>query len=593
MPLEELRPRLVAILAADAAGYSRLMAADARGTLAALDAARGVFRGAIESAGGRVVDMAGDSVLAVFDSAAAAAAAAVAVQAALAVDGALPSAGESLRFRVGIHLGDVMEKLDGTVYGDGVNVAARVQTLAEPGGIAVSDAVRGAVRGQPHLAFEDQGPQQVKNAAEPIRVYRVVTAAVGAAPLPPTQAAGPALPDKPSLAVLPFANLGNDPAQDYFADEMAEDIITELSRFQRLFVIARNTTFAYKGQAVDVRRIGRELGVHFVLEGSVRRAGDRVRVTAQLVDAATGRQVWGERYEDLLTDVFELQERLTRQVVGSMVSELEEEHMRLAALGQRRFTNADELAWRARKALSDAQFTAMPTLADEAMRLAESAVARDDACRVGWSVVAITQVYRVLMAWVPDRRAALDSAERAADRLMVIAPGDHMSYFVRGITAHLAGNFAAGLADLRRAYELNPNDASVLFFLSWTEAAAGNVEYARSHAAQGLRVSPKDRWIGVAHLAYAMCAFIERDFPALRRWAELAIQSHPTAPIRRVLMMVYAVEVAEAALLKEHHDKLRGVAPDFIPSLFRGETRPFERPEHMAMLLDSLQRAHG
>ncbi|MBI1847799.1 MAG: hypothetical protein HY294_01950 [Candidatus Rokubacteria bacterium] len=588
----ELKQRLAAILAADVVGYSRLMAADERATVAALDSARAVFRTQIESTRGRVIDMAGDSVLAVFETATGAVSAALAIQQQLTSLCADVPDDRRMRFRIGVHLGDVIEKADGTVYGDGVNIAARLEGLAEPGGITVSESIRTAVKGKVSAGFDDQGAQQVKNIAEPVRAYRV---APDARPAPkPTPAAGEtslSLPDRPSIAVLPFTNMSGDPEQEYFADGMVEGIITELSRFQRLFVIARNTSFTYKGRSVEVKKVARELGVHFVLEGSVRKAGDRVRITAQLIDGETGRHVWAERYEDVLSDVFELQERITRQVVGSLVAEIEEEEMRLLERGQRRFTEADDIAWRASKASTDGIFNGQPPLMIEAIRLAEQAIERDRNCRRAWYVLGWSHNARVFFAWTQDRGGSLEAARRAAEMLMTLAPNDSRSYFLRGWFELLSGDFARGAADQRRAHELNPNDTMILFLLSWTEASAGNVDRAKKLAEQALRMSPKDRWIGTAHLAYACAAFIEQDFPRLREWAELAIQSHPSAPIRRVLMIAYAVEVGDAPLLRTHLEKLQGVAPDFIPSLFRGDYRPFHRPEHMTMLLDSLRKA--
>src|SRR5262245_27647170 len=255
------RQRLAAILAADMVGYSRLMSADERGTVAALDAARRVFRAEIEAAQGRVIDMAGDSVLAVFDSAIGAVSAAVAVQRRL--DEASSSVPEDrrMRYRIGIHLGDVIERSDGTVYGDGVNIAARLQGLADPGGITVSVAVHGAVGNRLAMTFVDQGEREVKNMA-PVRAFAIRTK-----PSDAGDAGKPSIArrERPSIAVLPFANMSGDPEQEYFADGIAEDIITELSRFRSIFVIARNSSFTYRGQAVDVRRVAKELGVRYVL----------------------------------------------------------------------------------------------------------------------------------------------------------------------------------------------------------------------------------------------------------------------------------------------------------------------------------------
>jgi adenylate cyclase len=592
MTAPEFKQRLAAILAADVVGYSRLMAIDERATVAALDAARAAFRSHIESNGGRVIDMAGDAVLAGFDTASGAVTAALAIQQQLdTASSALPEASR-MRFRIGVHLGEIMEKADGTIYGEGVNIAARLEGLAEPGGITVSDAVRGSVKNRVAATFEDQGEQTVKNIPEPVRAFRVKPAQSSAA-----QAAAPAaeidlsLPDKPSIAVLPFDNMSGDPEQSYVTDGIVEDIITELSRFQSLFVIARNTSFTYKGRSVDVKTVARELGVRFVLEGSVRRAGDRVRITAQLIDGQTGSHVWAERYEDVLSDVFELQERITNQVVASLVSEVEAEEMRHQRRGQRRFTEADDIAWRAFAVMIDGTFGGDPALTLEAIRIAESAIERGPGCRLAYFVIAWAHSWRVFMGWIEDRAAVVSAARRAADKLIELAPNDSRAYLARGRLCDVAGDLERAAADLRRAHELNPNDAFALFYLARQEATEGNVERAKALAGQALRMSPKDRFIGMAYNAYALCAFIEQDFDALHKWAELAIQSHGSAPIRRVLMILYAAKAGDAVLLRTHLDRLNEIAPDFVPSMFRGDYRPLHRPEHMQMLLDSLRTA--
>jgi adenylate cyclase len=568
------------------------MAADERGTVAALDAARAVFRKHVESNQGRVVDMAGDSVLAVFDLATGAVSAALAIQADLNAAGQTLPEDRRMLYRVGIHTGEIIEKADGTVYGDGVNVAARLQGLAEAGAVCVSDTVRSFVRNKVAAEFDDLGAQTVKNIAEPVRAYGArarLSPATRSAPAAPEKVLP--LPDKPSIAVLPFTNLSDDPGQEYLADGLVEDIITDLSRFQGLFVIARNTTFTYKGRSVDVRKVAAELGVHFVLEGSVRKAGDRVRVSAQLIEGGSRHHVWAERYDEVLSDLFELQERLTRQVVCNLVPQIEAEELRLLDRGQRRFSEVDDIAWRAKKALYDSVFTGNAALSTEAVRLAEQAVARDRTCRVAWSVLSGSHVWRVFFGWTQDRPSELRTALSAADTLMSLAPNDSRSYFHRGRARLVAGDFAGGAADVRKAHELNPNDSLILFFLSWTEAGAGHVELAKERAAEAIRLSPKDRVVGTAHLALAMAAFIERNFDDLRKWAELAIQSHPTAPIRHVLMIAYAAEVGDHQLLRAHLDSVTAFAPDFIPSLFGGDYRPFYKPEHAAMLLDRLRKA--
>ena len=585
----DLRQRLAAILAADAAGYSRLMAGDERATVAALDTARAVFRAKIDASRGKLIDMAGDSVLAVFDTAAGAVTAALAIQEALLASAAQVPEARRMHFRIGVHLGDVIEKPDGTIYGDGVNIAARLQAMTNPGTIALSAAVHEAVRGKVAAAFADYGEHRMKNIPHPVRVFGLRPA--GSAAATPAVDAPPALPDKPSIAVLPFTNMSGSADDDYFADGIAEDVITELSRFGRLFVIARNTSFTFRGRSVDVQAIARQLGVHFVLEGSVRRAGNRVRITAQLIEGGSGAHVWAERYDDVVDDVFDVQERITRQVVAAMVPQIEAEEIRLLERGQRRFTAADDISWRAWKKVLDSYFGGTAAPAIEAAALADEAIARDPKCWLAYYVVSSSHAWRVFMGWAKDRRESAEIARRAADTLVLLAPSDGRSYFARASAASISGNYRQGLADRRKAAELNPNDATAAFFLSWAEAGAGNVPRAKELAAQALRLSPKDVWTGVAYLALAMAAFLERDLEALRKWAELAVQSQPTAPIRRVLMIAYAAESGDAELLALHRDKLTSMAPDFVSSLFRGDLSPFYDAGHMATLLASLRKA--
>ncbi len=588
MKRNELKQRLAAILVADVAGYTRLMAADERGTVAALDQSRSVIRARVEANHGRIIDMAGDSALALFESATGAVQAAIEIQRETGAFGASLPEERRMRYRIGVHLGDVILKPDGTIYGDGVNIAARLEALAEPGGIMISDGIRGAVLGKVAANFVDQGEQQVKNIDHPVRAYALVAGSAAQRAVAP---AALALPDRPSIAVLPFVNISGDPEQEYFADGMVEDIITELSRFQRLFVIARNTSFTYKGRNVDVRKVAQELGVHFVLEGSVRKSGDKVRVTAQLVNGESGQHVWAERYEDVLSDLFELQERITRQVVASMVPQIESEEMRLLDRGRRRYSEADDIAWRAAKTLADGEFQGRPALVDEAQRLAEQSIASNAGCQQAWAVLTSAHSWRVFLAWTHDRKADLAAARRAADVLMQLAPNDSRSYYLRGVVESLTGEFPASVADLRRAQALNPNDAPPQFFLSQLEASDGQVERAKALATQATRLSPKDRWVSTAHLAMATCAFIEGDMKALHDWSALAIQSQPSHPFRRVLMIAYAAQAGDEALLHSNIERLQSFAPDFIPSLFSGDSRPLRRPEDMEALLGILRKA--
>jgi TolB-like protein/class 3 adenylate cyclase len=313
---ERVERRLAAILAADVAGYSRLMGEDEEGTLAALKAIRRELADPkIAEHRGRIVKTTGDGLLVEFPSVVDAVRCAVELQREMALRNAEVPETRRIEFRIGINLGDIIID-EHDIYGDGVNVAARLEALAEPGGICVSRVVRDQVRDKVDLSFEDLGEQQVKNIARPVHVYRIplLETARAKAPLP--------LPDKPSLAVLPFQNMTGDAEQDYFVDGIVEEITTAISRLPWLFVIARNSSFTYQGRAVDVKQVAGELGVRYVLEGSVRKAGNRVRITGQLIDTATGAHIWADRFDGALDDIFQLQDEVASSVVGAVEPKL-------------------------------------------------------------------------------------------------------------------------------------------------------------------------------------------------------------------------------------------------------------------------------
>ena len=491
MSSSELKQRLAAILAADVAGYSRLMAADERATVAALDAARAVFRTQIESSQGRVIDMAGDSVLAVFETATGAVSAALSIQKEINLSGENSPEDRRMRFRIGVHLGDVIEKADGTIYGDGVNIAARLEGLAEPGGITVSDSIHTAVRGKVGASFEDRGEQQVKNILHPVRAFAVnAGASVGAAGARRSAFIDDSdmpLPDKPSIAVLPFTNMSGDPEQEYFADGITEDIITDVSKISGLFVIARNSTFVFKKQSVDVKEVGRKLGVRYVLEGSVRKVGMKVRINVQLIDAATGGHVWAERFDRDIEDIFVVQDEVTRRIVDALqVTLTGRERAGLAGRGK---INPEAYDYLIRARSCFLQFNA-PALV-EARAMVERALAIDSglAQRANaylalllsveyvndWNNPAADHLERALafarkacegseyeangynalaatLTWL--RR--LDEAESAARRAIDIDPNLSDAHGALGNVLHFAGQHERGIASLERALRLDP-----------------------------------------------------------------------------------------------------------------------------------------
>ena len=335
MSSEPVERRLTAILAADVAGYSRLIGADEEGTLAQLKAFRKTLVDpTIAKHRGRIVKTTGDGMLVEFASAVDAARCAVEVQRGMADENTEIPQAKRIEFRIGIHLGDIIID-DNDIFGDGVNIAARLESIAVPGGISISRAVHDQVRDRINVCFDDKGEIALKNIARPVQVFAISGAKESKTTVSPESKPALALPDKPSIAVLPFTNMSGDPEQDYFADGMVDDIITALSRFKALFVIARNSSFTFKGRAVDVKQVGRELGVRYVLEGSVRKAANRVRITGQLVDTATGAHLWAERFDGGLGDIFDLQDQVTESVVGAIAPAVENAEIGRASCRER------------------------------------------------------------------------------------------------------------------------------------------------------------------------------------------------------------------------------------------------------------------
>ena len=481
----DFRHRLAAVLAADAVGYSRLMTTDERATVATLDAARAVFRRQIESNHGRVIDMSGDSVLAVFETAAGAAVAALAVQRELGES--LAPEDQRMCFRIGLHLGDLIEKPDGTVYGDGVNIAARLQAMAEPGGILVSEAVHGAVRGKIGANFVDQGEHTLKNIAHPIHALELVCAE----PLPATS---PSLrpPDKPSLAVLPFTNMSDDAEQGYFADGITEDIITDVSKISGLFVIARNSSFTFKDRHVDIREVGRKLGVRHVLEGSVRKAGKRVRINVQLIDANTGGHLWAERYDRDLEDIFVVQDEVTQQIVRSLEVTLSgREKSRRGDLGKVN-VEAYDLMIRARSCML--QFT--PEASLEARAMLERILAMEPNLARPYATLAILNAVEYVNDWNGSNAEILDESLRLAHKACELGPSEAAGPHALGLALLWKRRLDEAEHAVRRAIELDSNHSSAIGLLGGVLHFAGQHEPALDCFARALRLDPAmDLWI--------------------------------------------------------------------------------------------------
>ena len=490
--------RLAAILVADVAGYSRLMEADEEGTHERLQAhLRQLVNPKIAEHRGRIVKNTGDGFLAEFASVVDAVRCAAAVPRGM-IDRELGVPDERrIKFRIGINLGDVIAE-DHDIFGDGVNVAARLEALAEPGSVGISRVVRDQVRDKLDYTFEDMGEQQVKNIARPVRVYRVSDLeTVAKSPLAPVLP----LPDKPSIAVLAFQNMSGDPEQEYFVDGMVEEIVTALSRIRWLFVIARNSSFTYKGQAIDVKQIGRELGVRYVLEGSVRKAGGYVRISAQLIDALTGAHLWADRFDGSLEDVFKLQDQVASSVAGVIEPTLQAAETARSAGRPTNDLSAYDLHLRA-AAMVRSSKRQIP----EALCLLEQAIARDP--RYGPALAwAAGCCYRLLFEDrsedpAADRLKGTDFARRALE-----VAGDDP-----GILAHAAFALAyfgedigAMMTLVDRALVLNPNFAGGWHISGTLRLWAGQPDIAIEHAEASLRLSPRARvgssllLIGAAH----------------------------------------------------------------------------------------------
>ncbi len=489
---EILKHRLAAILAADVAGYSRLMAADERATVAGLDAARAVFREHIESAQGRVIDMAGDSVLAVFETAAGAVSVALAIQQALDATSHDVAEDRRMRFRIGVHVGDIFEKPDGTVYGDGVNIAARLEGLAEPGGVSISDAVRSFVSGKIAAAFQDQGEQSVKNIAEPVRAFRVRPEGSAESKPTPTPKVGEidlSLPDKPSIAVMPFTNMSGDPEQDVFVDGLTEGLITTLSKAAGLFVIARNSTFTYKGRAVNVQQVAAELGVGHVLEGSVQRMGKRMRINAQLIDGRSGRHVWAERYDRDVDDLFVLQDDITLNILTACQVSLTEGEQARIYLGSKTQVNlaAVEIDWQAMS-----QFRKFNKADNAAARsLTERAIAMDGETATRLGFLGLTHMMDARAGWSADRETSLDIAQALGRRAEQLDPAGNMySGSVLSNVANLRGQHAEAVRLAQAVVDLEPSGADAWYNLGILLNYAGQPERGAAALEKAMRLSP-------------------------------------------------------------------------------------------------------
>jgi TolB-like protein/class 3 adenylate cyclase len=558
--------RLAAILAADVAGSCRLIGIDEEGTLAQLKALRKtLFDPKIAEHHGRVVKNTGDGAIAEFASVVDAVRCADEIQRSVAEQNIDMPQDKRIELRIGVHVGDIVID-ESDIFGDAVNIAVRLEGIAEPGGVSISDDAHRQIRGKIGIDYDDMGPQVLKNIAAPMRVWRArIGPSFSSAMLtkPPTETAQPlALPDKPSIAVLPFQNMSGDPEQEYFADGMVEEIITALSRFRQLFVIARNSTFTYKGRAVDVRQVSRDLGVRYVLEGSVRKAGSRIRITGQLIDAIGGAHLWADHFDGSLEDIFQLQDNVASSVAGVIEPALRAAELRRSVQRSTDDLNAYDLYLRARADIESQEKERVL----RALDLIRQALARDPQYGSALTLAALCYQALHVNGWADDldevRRRGLEVAGRA---LQVAGDDSYMLANASFVRSYFGEDIDAAIALVDRALQLNPNLAVGWIRSGWVRAWAGQPDIAIKHFETYIRLSPLDNraraliGIGVGH-------FFARRLEDARVILLRALQETPTwAPTYRFLASCYA----HMGRLDEARDivkRLREVTPVVVPS---------------------------
>ena len=581
MAEERSKRRLAAILAADVVGYSRLMEADEAGTLAALKTRRKqVLEPLVAKHQGRVFKVTGDGVLVEFASAVNAAQCAVELQQAMATANEGQPEDRQIVLRIGVNLGDVM--VEGSdLYGDGVNIAARLEGIAEPGGILVSGTAHDHVASKVKVSFEDMGTQTLKNIAQSVRAYRVkdmpAASVLGLKPVS----------DKPSIAVLPFTNMSGDPEQEYFADGIVEEIITALSRMRWLTVIARNSSFTYKGRSVDVKQIGRELGVRYVLEGSVRKATDRVRIVGQLIDTSTGTHLWADKFEGRLEDIFDLQDQVTASVVGAIAPKIESAEIERSRRKPTENLDAYDYYLRGMAALIQVTKGA----SQEALTWFNRAIEADPGFASAYGMAARCMAQRKAYGWMIDRERETAETARLARKAAELGREDAVALCSAGFAlGHVVGDIEDADAMIDKALKLNPNLAWAWYLGGWVKIWLGEPDVAIDRIGRALRLSPLDPFTFLMESATAYAHFISGRYVEAVSWAEAALRDRPD------LLSGLRMLAASSAMLglQEQAGKAMKRLRELDPTLRLsnlGYVIPLRRAEHRARLADGLKKA--
>jgi adenylate cyclase len=580
---QRVERRLAAIFAADVAGYSRLMNQDEVGTLRTLTAHRKIMDGLIAEHGGRVANTAGDSVLAEFPSVVDAVQCAISVQEKLRLANAGLADERRLQFRIGVHVGDVMVK-GGDLLGDSINIAARLEALADPGGICISGDAHSHVRKAVPLTFIDLGQQQVKNIDEPIRAYTLTGsappfrfAAVEVAPKPLP------LPEKPSIAVLPFANMSGDPEQEYFADGVVEDIITALSRARWFFVIARNSSFVYKNKAVDVRQIGRELGVRYVLEGGIRKAGNTVRITGQLIEAETGRHIWADKFDGELAAIFELQDRVAEGVVGAIEPSLHDAEIERAKAKSTESLGAYDCYL---LALAHS-YSGTKDNFNKAQELLLKAIALDSQYAQAKAAAARIVMLKVVQTWATEQDVALgiklahEALADSRDDPTVLRSAGHALAF-------LAHEFDLAVSVLRRAVALNPNSAQVFASNGIVHNYYGDTATAIDHLNRAIRLSPLDPEMSYFLCGLGMSYSIRGEYDRSLTYARDALHLKPSYALGHRISIVALAHLGRFEEARSSAVQLLRMSPTFSSRSF---ALPFRDPRVIEKWRDAFHLA--
>ncbi len=589
---ERVERRLAAILAADVAGYSRLMGEDEAGLARLKRLRRELIDPSVAEHKGRVVKTTGDGIPIEFPSVVEAVACAVAVQQGMAARNADIPQEQRIEFRVGINSGDVIVE-DGDIHGDGVNIAARLEALAEPGMICVSAIVQGQVEGRLDCTIDDLGEQALKNIARPVRVYKVGPPVSGrqAGETPAVSAAEPAalpLPDKPSIAVLSFQNMTGDAEQEYFVDGIVEEIITAISRFRWLFVIARQSTFVYKGRAADVKQVARELGVRYVLEGSVRKAGNRIRITGQLIDTTSSAHIWADRFDGTLDDIFDLQDQVASGVVGAIEPKmLRAEFERVK---RKPTANLDAYDCFLRGSAYVYQWT--NEAQEEALRLFYRAIELDPDFAQAYAFATWCYCWRRFRGLTTDPAAEIAETRRLGQQAVRLAPDDAFALCWAGYSlAQVVGEFEEGAGLIDRALVLNPNLARAWNLSGWVRIWLGEPETAIEHLARAMRLSPLDPAFHAMETGTAYAHLRAGRYDEALSWGEKALRDQSNSSDSAQVVAVSAVLAGQLEKAQKAMARLVEIDPTLRLSNLVQRLPAGMRSDRVATLLEALRKA--